>query len=83
MAVSNKIPLETRIERVRSGYASDPAYVTQAIRSLADMPLSEYLHDFPLEADRLKRMLKKYGEWRGGMDCKEAAWHIRQIRGCP
>lgn len=76
----NKIPLNIRLERLKKGYASDPAFVTHAIQSMADIPLRYYLGAFPEERKRLMDLMgisKKAGEI---MTYREAAWYVSRIR---
>lgn len=76
----NKIPLNVRLERIKTGYAGDPAFVTHAIQSMADISLRDYLGVFPEERKRLTELLgmsKKAGE---KLTYREAAWYIRRIR---
>ena len=54
---TNKIPLSVRLSRISTGYPPDPAYVESCIRSMADMPISEYMSSFPREYERLQELL--------------------------
>lgn len=56
MAV-DKIPLPTRLERIRRGYASDPAFVPCAIQTMADTLLSTFMAAFPVEWEQLRNLL--------------------------
>lgn len=57
MAV-NRIPLAERLERLARGYASDPAFVRGAIRTLAQMPLREY---FGMHGDACRQLAQELG----------------------
>lgn len=57
MGVS-RIPLAYRLDRLARGYASDPAFVRSAIRTLAQTPLLEY---FGPHADALEALAQKFG----------------------
>ena len=57
MGVS-RIPLADRLENLSRGYASDPAFVRFAIRTLAQMTLREY---FGPHADALEELSQKLG----------------------
>lgn len=48
-----KMPLEERIARMKNGYYAHPEYVSAAIESFAQMPITSYLSEYP---DRLKKL---------------------------
>lgn len=57
MSQVNKIPLAKRLERLREGHAGDPAYITSAIYTLANIPIREYLRAYPDDFHNLKQLL--------------------------
>ena len=54
----NRIPLNERLNNIRSGYAGDKDYNTEAIIQFAGIPIAEYLSAFPDEYGRLLRSLR-------------------------
>lgn len=77
--VLNKIPLSVRLERIKKGYAGDPAYVTSAIRRMADMPVSVYMDAFPEEKKIVFCFAHRMGIETEDITYKELVWHIQKL----
>lgn len=56
------IPLEQSLTRLRQGLPSDSAYSAIQVQKMADMPLDDYLRDFPEELADLRRALPELEE---------------------
>lgn len=55
-------PLATRLELLDQGYAAHEEYVPALIRSMAEMPISNYLAGFPDDLKRLRSLLGFTGD---------------------
>lgn len=71
-----RIPLETRIEKLKNGYAAHPEYIACCIKNMADAPISAYLYQFEDEKDKLALMLRMDTEALDTMTYKEVAYLI-------
>lgn len=75
----NRIPLERRLERVRTGYASDREYNACAVRSFAQTPISVYLSAFADEYERLLELLSITEEEARGMTYRDTAAAVHRL----
>jgi len=53
----NQISLDQRLNRIKAGFPSDPAFVISSIKSLARIPITVYLNAFNDEEARLYEIL--------------------------
>lgn len=75
----SKISLEQRLERLGTGYASDPEFITSSIRTMADIPVRVYLNSFPAEQQRLWELLNVNEHQKETMTYKDAAKYIKTL----
>ena len=78
MAV-NQIPLADRLDRIRRGYASDPAFVPCAIQTVTDTLLSTYMARFPAEWEQLRDLLEITEEEENTLTYGHAAVRINEL----
>lgn len=75
-----QISLKERLERLSNGHPSDPAFVTSAIRSFADIPICAYLYDYPEELEILtKQIIGTTTEEMARLSYKDIASRVYQI----
>ena len=74
-----RIPLSERFSRLKSGYPAFPEFVPCAIRAMAEIPLSDYLHAFPDKLERLQEILGLAPEETAQMPYREAAKRIDRL----
>lgn len=74
-----RISLPDRLSRIKSGYPAFPEFVPCAIRSMAEVPLPDYLHAFPDKLERLREILGLAPEETAHMPYREAAKRIDQL----
>ena len=78
MAV-DKIPLVVRLDRIRKGYAGDPAFVPCAIQTMADTLLSTYMASFPAEWEQLRNLLNIAEEEENTLTYGQTAARINKL----
>ena len=79
-----QISLKERLERLSKGYPSDPAFVTSAIRSLADIPICIYLREYPEELEILaKRIVGVTKDEMTSLTYKDVASKVYEISRLP
>ena len=78
MAV-NQIPLADRLDRIRRGYAGDPAFVPCAIQIMADTLLSTYMASFPAEWEQLRNLLGIAKEEENALTYAQTAARINKL----
>lgn len=75
----NRIPLEKRLERVKTGYASDREYNACAVRSFAEIPIRVYLSAFGNEYARLLELLSITEEEAQDMTYRNVAAAVHRL----
>lgn len=75
----NQIPLETRLKRLREGYASDPEFNVSAIKTMAKLPIRAYLAGWEEELKKLKELLFLTEEDIQTMTYQEVACYIHRL----
>lgn len=75
----NTIPLQKRIDALNRGYVSDMEYMIVQEKKWAQMPIKEYLKDFPDVADRIMEYFSDYDDRLEDMTYQEVAVRIEQM----
>lgn len=75
----NRIALETRLDRIKKGYAGDPAFVPCVINKMADMPLAVFMATAPAEREQLRELLEITEEKENVMTYRETALYLCQM----
>ncbi len=81
--VVEKIPLQVRLQRIKSGYAGDPAFVPHAIQTMANIPIKVYLGASPKAYEEIRDIFLISEDEGENMTYQELAWIIREAKFIP
>ena len=74
-----KTPLAQQLARLRNGAPAHPDFNRHAIRSMADMPIAIYLHDFQPERVQLMELLSILSGQEDKLTYRQAAVRIERL----
>lgn len=77
MAKVSRIPLDKRIERLKVGSPSDPDFTVKIIKTMADMPIADYLNTFDREKQILMEMFHLSEKRLKELTYQDIAFRIR------
>ena len=69
-----QISLKERLQRIDSGYASDPAFNESAIKAFANIPISVYLNGYSTELNLLSQLLESQKAKSGNLPIEK--WQL-------
>ncbi len=78
--------LETRLNNIKKGFASDDSFLVAVIDNFMNVPVSGYLYSFPKEREQLRQILEITEDEEGEMTYKmvtmlvEFCWNIPEMR---
>ena len=74
-----KIPLARQLARLRDGNPAHPEFNRHAIRSMADIPITAYLHDSKLDQMQLMNLLNISPGQKAKLTYQQIAAHIDKL----